>query len=79
VRSIYVQTRQFMFRYLSADHFLQIFRDYYGPVHKAFQALDEQQQAALADDIRSLVATLNRGKGGSIVVPADYLEIVITK
>ncbi len=34
--------------YRSADHFLQVFRDYYGPTHKAFGALDPAGQAALS-------------------------------
>jgi hypothetical protein len=56
---------------------LQIFRDYYGPTHKAFGALDSQGQARLATDITELLEHHNRGGVGSLVVPAEYLEVVI--
>ncbi|WP_377155586.1 class I SAM-dependent methyltransferase [Roseateles sp. UC29_93] len=73
-----VQRRHFNFRYRSADHFLQVFRDYYGPTHKAFGALDPAGQAALSDDIRALLDELDVGGGRGLVVPSEYAEIVIT-
>jgi SAM-dependent methyltransferase len=71
--------RIFNFRYLSAAHWLQIFRDYYGPTHKAFAALDSTGQARLAADIAALLERLNVGGPRSLVVPSEYLEVVITK
>jgi SAM-dependent methyltransferase len=70
--------RQFNFRYRSADHFIDVFRSYYGPVHKAFLALPGPQQAQLTDDIRALLARFARG-GDTLVVPSDYLEAVIVR
>lgn len=70
--------RDFNFRYASADHWLQVFRDYYGPTHKAFEALDAQGQVRLAADIKALLARRNRGGERSLVVPGEYLEVVIT-
>lgn len=71
--------RNFNFRYRSAAHWLQIFRDYYGPTHKAFAALDPARQAALAQDITALLERLNTAGPASLVVPSEYLEVVITK
>ncbi|MCB1788502.1 MAG: class I SAM-dependent methyltransferase [Gammaproteobacteria bacterium] len=79
VSAIGVKTKRFLFRYRSGEHFLQVFRDYYGPVHRAFQVLDDAQQAALGRDILALVAELNRAGDGSMIVPSDYLEAVITR
>jgi SAM-dependent methyltransferase len=76
---IRAQRRNFNFRYRSAAHWLQIFRDYYGPTHKAFAALDPARQAALADDITALLNRLNSAGSSSLVVPGEYLEVVITK
>jgi len=73
-----VTTRQFNFRYRSAAHFIDVFRDYYGPVHKAFLALPAEQQQRLDEDLHALVARLSRG-GDTVVVPSDYLEAVITR
>ncbi|MGE5338941.1 MAG: class I SAM-dependent methyltransferase [Gemmatimonadota bacterium] len=71
--------KNFNFRYQSAAHWLQIFRDYYGPTHKAFAALDAAGQRLLAADITALLERLNVGGPDSLVVPGEYLEVVITK
>ena len=71
--------RMFAFRYKSAEHWLDVFRTFYGPTYTAFQALDSARQAALAADIVSLLHSLNVGDGNGLVVPAEYLETVITK
>ena len=71
--------RIFNFRYLSAAHWVQVFRDYYGPTLKAFAALDAAGQQALERDIHALLAEMNVAGGESLVVPAEYLEIVVSK
>lgn len=71
--------RMFNFRYHSPEHFVQIFRDFYGPTHKAFGALDATGQKGLADGIIALLDRLNVGGKGPIVVPGEYLEVVITR
>ena len=77
--SISTDVRQFTFRYRSPQHFLQVFRTYYGPMLKAFAALEEANQKALGDDLLALIAGLNRADDGTMVVPADYLEVVIAR
>lgn len=74
-----IERRLFNFRYRSAAHWLQVFRDYYGPTHKAFGALDAGGQAALAHDITALLNEMNVAGPDSLVVPGEYLEIVVTK
>jgi len=69
----------FNFRYRSAEHWLQVFRYYYGPTHKAFAALGTKEQAALAADITALLNRLNTAGSASLVVPAEYIEVVIVK
>jgi hypothetical protein len=69
----------FAFRYRSPEHFVDFFRTYYGPVHKAFLALDAAGQQALERDILELVRSLNTAKDGSMRVPAAYLEVIVTK
>jgi hypothetical protein len=70
--------RQFEFRYRSAAHWLDVFRTWYGPVHKAFEALGPKG-AALERDILELLKRCNRAGESSLVVPSEYLEIVITR
>jgi SAM-dependent methyltransferase len=78
-QSISAEPRNFMFRYRSAGHFIDVFRDYYGPVHKAMAALDEGKRAAFAADLEALIGSLNQAKDGTIVVPGEYLEVVIVR
>ena len=68
-----------MFRYRSADHFMDVFRTYYGPTHKAFLALDADGQAGLDADLRALLAEMNTASDGTIVVPGAYVDAVIEK
>lgn len=71
--------RLFNFRYRSAAHFIDVFRTWYGPVHKAFAALPPDKAQALESDITELLERLNRGGPASLVVPSEYLEIVVTR
>ena len=71
--------RHFNFRYRSAAHWLQVFRDYYGPVHRAFKALEPARQDALAQDILDLLDRCNVAGPGFLVVPGEYLEVVVVK
>lgn len=69
--------RQFHFRYRSAAHFVDVFRTWYGPVHKAFAALGPEQGAALEKDLLDLLNRLNTHHPQALVVPGEYLEVVV--
>ncbi len=73
------ERRYFMFRYRSAEHFIEIFRNFYCPTHKVFAALDADNQNALHKRLVELLARFNRAGAKSLVVPDEYLEVVITK
>jgi ubiquinone/menaquinone biosynthesis C-methylase UbiE len=77
--SIEATSRMYNFRYRSPAHWLEVFRTWYGPVHKAFEALPQPGKAALEEDFLALIARFNRAKDGTMVVPAEYLEVVIRK
>ncbi len=76
---IKAERRTFNFRYHSPAHFVQVFRTYYGPTHKAFAALDENARGKLEADVLELIATAKRKDATALVVPSTYLEAVITK
>jgi ubiquinone/menaquinone biosynthesis C-methylase UbiE len=69
----------FVFRYKSPEHWLDVFRTYYGPMHKAFGALDAAKQEALAADFLALVGEFNRAIDGTMAVRSEYLEVVVTR
>ncbi|ARP97637.1 class I SAM-dependent methyltransferase [Pseudorhodoplanes sinuspersici] len=71
--------RNFVFRYRSPEHWLDVFKTHYGPVLKTFAALDTVNQEALQHDLLALVCQFNRTDDGTMVVPSEYLEIVITR
>jgi len=72
-------SRHFAFRYRSPEHWVEVFRTYYGPVHKAFAALDAEKRAALETDLVALLRQSDRGGASGLVVPGEYLETVITR
>lgn len=69
----------FNMRYRSAAHWVQVFRDWYGPTHKAFASLPPAGQQALEKDITELLEQFNTAGPGSLVVPSEYLQVVVTK
>ena len=77
--SIETKRKQYVFRNYSAEHWIEIFRRYYGPVHRAFEALDASGQAGLHESLLELLAKYNRGGHGALIVPSDYLEVVIRR
>jgi Methylase involved in ubiquinone/menaquinone biosynthesis len=72
-------TRYFAFRYRTPEHWVEVFRSYYGPVHKAFAALDTDRQTALENDLIALLRQFDRGDAAGLTVPGEYLETVITR
>jgi SAM-dependent methyltransferase len=74
-----VESRYFTFRYKSPEHMLEVFRNYYGPVHKAFAAIDPQSRDLLTADLHALIDEFNVAGDGTSVVPSEYLEVVITR
>ncbi len=78
-RSVRLERKHFMFRYESAEHMLEIFRAFYGPTLRAFAALDPSAQQGLGRDLIDLMLEFNRGGSASLVVPGEYLEIVIER
>jgi ubiquinone/menaquinone biosynthesis C-methylase UbiE len=74
-------TRWFAFRYRSPEHFVEVFRTYYGPMNKAYAALDSipVRQAELTQELVALLTGSNKAKDGSLVVPGEYLEVIVEK
>jgi SAM-dependent methyltransferase len=76
---IHCARRRFNFRYQSAAHWIEVFRNFYGPTYKVYAALDPDRQASLTRDIGALLERRNVGGAHSLVVPSEYLEVVITR
>ena len=72
-------SRHFMFRYRSRAHWMEVFKGTYGPVLKAFAALAPAGQDALGADLHALLDTFNRSGDDTVVIPGEYLEVVVTR
>ena len=79
IDSITIERKHFTFRYRSAAHWLEVFRTFYGPMHKAFGALDAAHQESLAADLIALAERFNRATDGTLVSPSEYIEVVIKR
>jgi SAM-dependent methyltransferase len=79
ISELRINRRLFMFRYRSAEHWLEVFRTYYGPILKAFAALDAEGQAGLAHDLIELLRRYNQSGSEALAVPSEYLEVVATR
>lgn len=77
--TVAVENKTFVFRYRSPKHWLEVFRGYYGPVLKAFAAIDPESRAALETDLLALLDEFNIVRDGTLVAPGRYAEVVITK
>jgi SAM-dependent methyltransferase len=77
--SMQLEQRDFVFRYRSPQHWLDVFKGYYGPLLKTFGALDVQAQTALTADLFALIKRFNRSGDQTMVVPSQYLEVVVTR
>ncbi len=77
--TIEVTPRVFNFRYRSAANFIEVFRTWYGPMHKAFAALPPEGAAVLERDLTDLLNRMNQAGPASLVVPSEYLELVVSR
>ena len=79
VRNIQAERRTFVFRNRSAEHWLDVFRTYYGPTHRAFAALNESGKRALAADLLGFLRRWNQHEDSPLCISSEYLEVVLTK
>ena len=78
-KEIRTVSREFTFRYRSPAHWIEVFRTYYGPMNKTYGALDAEKQAAFTRDLLALMERDNRSGDGTLVLPSEYLEVVIER
>jgi SAM-dependent methyltransferase len=78
-RTIATINRHFVFRYRSPAEFIEVFRTFYGPMNKAFAALEGERQAAFAADLTALIESRNRSNDATLVLPSEYLEVMVER
>jgi ubiquinone/menaquinone biosynthesis C-methylase UbiE len=76
---IHTVYRDFVFRYRSPAHWVEVFRTWYGPVHKAFAVLDGDAKRRFEKDLLALIDEFNSSGDSTMVVPSEYVEVVIVR
>ena len=71
-----ITPRSFAFRYRSADDFFDTFKDFYGPLVRAWGVVDDAGQTSLREQVTALAEAHNRSTTGALAVPSEYLEVV---
>jgi SAM-dependent methyltransferase len=74
-----ISRRQFIFRFRSGDDYFETFRAYYGPLLRVWNGLDPPGRESLRTQLVALAEDANRATVGSLAVPSDYLEVVVTR
>ena len=77
--TIAAEQREFVFRYRSPNHWVEVFKEYYGPMVKALAAVDAAARKSLLADLQTIADKFNVAEDGTAVMPGDYLEVVVTK
>ncbi|MEJ7600782.1 MAG: class I SAM-dependent methyltransferase [Kofleriaceae bacterium] len=77
--SIHINERSALFRYRDSAHWIEVFRTYFGPLMRTLDALDETNRSEFLRELDETLNYLNRSGDDSLVMSADYLEIVMTK
>jgi ubiquinone/menaquinone biosynthesis C-methylase UbiE len=72
-------TKHFVFRYKSPEHWVDVFRTFYGPVLKAFAAVGSEGHSALERSLLELIGEFNVATDGTLVIPSAYLEVVAVR
>jgi ubiquinone/menaquinone biosynthesis C-methylase UbiE len=78
-REIHTARREFVFRYRTPEHWIEVFRTYYGPMTRTFGALDADKQAGFTAELLALIDSRNRSGDRTLVLPSEYLEVVIER
>ena len=79
VSAISLTPREFVFRYRTPMHFIEVFRTFYGPVNKTYGALEAPRQEMFTEELLTLIAEHNRSGDETLVLPSEYAEIVIDR
>jgi hypothetical protein len=63
----------------SIDHYLEIFRNYFGPIKLAFDRVGAEGEAALEADLREQLEKCNTAGDRAFVLEPEYLQVTATR
>jgi SAM-dependent methyltransferase len=65
--------------FYSADHYIEFFREYFGPIRGAFEKVGPDGEEALTADLRYWLEDANTAGEKALVIEPEYLEVIATK
>jgi ubiquinone/menaquinone biosynthesis C-methylase UbiE len=77
--TLQVQKQHLVYRFRSPAHWIEVFSTTFGPLLKTREALDESGRERLTLELHKVIAAFNQANDGTMVLPAEYLEVVATK
>ncbi|HEU5253819.1 MAG TPA: methyltransferase domain-containing protein [Solirubrobacterales bacterium] len=63
----------------SAEHYLDFFRDNFGPIKSAYEAVGAEGEAELTADLKQVLESLSVGGDQALVVEPEYLQVIATR
>ncbi len=63
----------------SADHYIEYFRQYFGPTQAAYERVGPEGEQALTDDLRAFLEEANTAGDRALVLEAEYLQVIATR
>jgi ubiquinone/menaquinone biosynthesis C-methylase UbiE len=63
----------------SADHYLDFFRAYFGPIRMAFEKAGPERADELAEELRGHLERASSGGESALVLEPEYLRVIATR
>jgi SAM-dependent methyltransferase len=60
----------------SAEHYIEFFRDFFGPIKTAFETVGPEGEQELTGDLERVLEDLSSGGQRALVVEPEYLQVI---
>ncbi len=77
--SMAVSKRNALFRFRNNQHWIDVFSTWFGPIMRVREKLDEGRCAQFLAELNGILDQFNQSDDETLLVSADYLEVVIVK
>ncbi|HWA14620.1 MAG TPA: class I SAM-dependent methyltransferase [Burkholderiales bacterium] len=77
--SLRIEERSALFRYRSSAHWIDVFSRYFGPIMRVLANVPEPKRGEFLRELDDTLNRFNKSGDGTLVVSADYLEVVAVK
>lgn len=72
-----INRRSALFRFRNNQHWIEVFSTWFGPIMRVLNTVDEEGREEFLRELNGILSRFNRSGDDSLMVGADYLEVVI--